>query len=343
MNVTAPSPTAVPPARWKIIVAFALIYVSWGTTYLAIGKGVEVFPPALFGGTRLFTAGLILLAYQAFSGRSLRMRRLPFFWTVLVGMLLFVGGNGLITVGEMFVPSGVASVLVATTPLFIACLEMFWPRGERLTLAGWIGVLAGLVGVAILLAPGLQNPDAVFQGGGPLLVLASSFAWALGSFTVRHLKLPVDHLLAAGYQLAFGGGMLVIIGLALGEQHAIHPASFNLQGVGAFFHLLIVGSLIGFVAYNWLLGHVSATVVGTYAYVNPVVAILVGWLLNDEKITIWIVGGMIIILAGVALVRGIGVRHVGTEPHTRIADEETVSAIAWEEDVPAELSPHQND
>lgn len=342
MPATAHLPSAVPPARWKILLAFALIYVSWGTTYLAIGKGVEVFPPALFGGCRLASAGLILLAYMACSGRSLRMHWIPFLWTVLIGILLFVGGNGLITVGEMFVPSGVASVLVATTPLFIAGLEMCWPRGERLTLAGWIGVLAGLVGVALLLAPGLQNPDAVFQGGGPLLVLGSSFAWAVGSFIVRHLKLPVDHLLAAGYQLAFGGAVLILIGIALGEQHEIHASSFNLQGVGAFFHLLIVGSLIGFVAYNWLLGHVSATVVGTYAYVNPVVAILVGWLLNGEEITVWILGGMIVILAGVALVRGIGVRHTNTGSHTRVADEETVSAIAWEEDVPAELSQKEN-
>jgi drug/metabolite transporter (DMT)-like permease len=256
----------------------------------------------------------------------------------VIGILLFVGGNGLITVGEMFVPSGVASVLVATTPLFIACLEMCWPRGERLTLAGWIGVLAGLVGVALLLAPGLRNPEEAFQGGGPLLVLGSSFAWAMGSFIVRHLKLPVDHLLAAGYQLACGGTVLVLIGLALGEHREIHASSFNLQGVGAFLHLLIVGSLIGFVAYNWLLGHVSATAVSTYAYVNPVVAILVGWLLNGEEITAWILGGMVVILAGVALVRGIGVRHVGPGSHTRIADEQTVSAIAWEEDVPEELS-----
>jgi drug/metabolite transporter (DMT)-like permease len=336
MNRLANSPAEAPPARWKIIVAFALVYVSWGTTYLAIGKGVEVFPPALFGGTRLATAGLILLAYQALRGRSLRMSRTQFCWTLLIGSLLFVGGNGLLSVGEMFVPSGLASVLVATTPLVIACLEMCWPHGERLTLAGWAGVLAGLVGVALLLAPGLESSGDFFHGGGPLLVLGSSFCWAVGSFVVRHLKLPVDHLLTASYQLTFGGAVLVIIGFSVGENRSIHVSSFNLQGVGAFFHLLIVGSLIGFVAYNWLLGHVSAPAVGTYAYVNPAVAILVGWLFNGEEITIWIVGGMLVILAGVALVRSIGVRDKNTDPGTRIADEETVSAFAWEEDVSAQ-------
>jgi drug/metabolite transporter (DMT)-like permease len=329
----------LPPARWKTIVAFALVYVSWGTTYLAIGRGVAVFPPALFGGARLATAGLILLTYIAACRRSLRMPWRHLAWTGLIGALLFVGGNGLLTVGEMFVPSGVASVLVAVTPLFIAGLEMCWPHGERLTMAGWAGVLAGLVGVSLLLVPCLRDPAQLFQGGGPLLLLGSSFCWAVGSFIVRHLKMPIDHLLAAGYQMVLGGMALAIIGLAIGEHRSIHVSSFNAQGVGAFFYLLIVGSLIGFVAYNWLLGHVSATGVGTYAYVNPVVAILAGWLLNDEEITIWIIGGMLVILAGVALVRGIGVRNRSTGPTTRIADEETVSALAWEEDVPAVMAP----
>ncbi len=335
MNNAAHLPGAVPPARWKILLAFALVYTSWGTTYLAIGKGVEVFPPALFGGARLALAGFLVLGYQVACRRSLRMPIRHFAWTMLIGTLMFVGGNGLLTFAEIYVPSGVASVLVATTPLFIACLEMFWPQGERLTLSGWIGMFAGLLGVLILLVPGMQNPGAFFQGGGPLLLLGSSISWAIGSFIVRHRKLPVDHLLAAGYQMAVGGLLLALIGFGLGELGSISADSFNLQGVGAFCYLLVVGSLIGFVAYNWLLGHVSAPVVGTYAYVNPVVAILVGWLLNGEAITIWIVGGMVVILAGVALVRGIGIRRTGAVTTTRIADEETVSAVAWEESLPA--------
>jgi drug/metabolite transporter (DMT)-like permease len=335
MNNAAHLPGAAPPARWKILLAFALVYTSWGTTYLAIGKGVEVFPPALFGGARLALAGLLLLGYLVACRRSLRMPLQHFAWTMLIGALMFVGGNGLLTYAEIYVPSGVASVLVATTPLFIACLEMFWPHGERLTLAGWVGMFAGLMGVLILLVPGIQNPGDFFQGGGPLLLLGSSFSWAIGSFIVRHRKMPVDHLLAAAYQMAIGGLILVVIGLGLGEVSSIHANSFNVQGIGAFCYLLVVGSLIGFVAYNWLLGHVSAPVVGTYAYVNPVVAILVGWLLNGEAITIWIVGGMVVILAGVALVRGVGIRRAGEAAATRIADEETVSAIAWEEDLPA--------
>src|SRR5207253_1955439 len=147
-----------PPARWSVIVAFVLVYLSWGTTYLAIKKGVEVFPPALFGGARIILAGLILVAYLAVRRQSLWMPLRDLLWTALVGVLLFVGGNGLITVGEKFVASGVASVLAATTPLWMSLLEMLWPWGERLRARGWLGLLVGLAGVLLLLAPRLQRP-----------------------------------------------------------------------------------------------------------------------------------------------------------------------------------------
>src|SRR5207247_278809 len=149
---------------------------SWGTTFLAIRKGVEVFPPALFGGLRVTLAGLILLTYLTLCRQSLRMPWRSFLWTALVGILLFVGGNGLITVGEKYVPSGVASVLVATTPLWMALLELLWPWGERLSARGWVGLFVGLGGVLVLLAPRLQGPVNLLQDIGPFLVLGSSLA-----------------------------------------------------------------------------------------------------------------------------------------------------------------------
>src|SRR5437660_4523658 len=139
------------PARWAVILAFALIYLSWGTTYLAIQKGVEAFPPALFGGVRVASAGLILLLYMALCGQSLRIPLRHFLWAAGVGVLFFVGGNGLITYAEKTVPSGVTSVLAATSPLFMALLEVLWPWGERLNWRGWLGLLAGLGGVVLLL------------------------------------------------------------------------------------------------------------------------------------------------------------------------------------------------
>ena len=310
------------PARWSVVLALALVYLSWGTTFLAIKKGVEVFPPALFGGTRIALAGFILLSYLAIRRQSLRMSLPDFLWTALVGGLMFVGGNGLITFGEKFVASGVASILGATTPLWMALLEMAWPWGERLTVRGWLGLVVGLSGVVLLLASRLQETASVVQDAGPLLVLGSSFSWSMGSFILRYRRLRGNHLSVAAYQMVMGGGALFLIGLLLGEQRELERGRFTPEGVYAFFHLLVFGSLIGFVAYNWLLGKVPVALVGTYAYVNPLIAVLVGRVLNHEPITSWIVGGMAVILAGVALVRDGGVRP-GTVP-----EEESVAKQA---------------
>lgn len=304
------------PARWTVVLAFALVYLSRGTTYLAIKKGVEVFPPALFGGARIALAGSMLLGYLALRRQPMRMPLRDFLWTALVGVLLFVGGNGLITVGEKYVASGVASVLVATTPLWMALLELLWPWGERLSPRGWLGLFLGLAGVLLLLAPRLQQPANLLEDAGPLLVLGSSFAWSIGSFILRYRRLRGGHLTVAAYQMLIGGFGLLVIGFAVGEARDLDLQQFTPQGTYAFFHLLVFGSLIGFVAYNWLLGHVSAALAGTYAYVNPLVAIVVGRLLDQEPITGWILSGMVVILMGVALVRGGGVRP-GTQERKR--------------------------
>lgn len=291
------------PPVWMLVLAFALIYLSWGTTYLAIRKGVETLPPCLFGGVRVLLAGLVLLGFLRLGGVSLRLSRRDFFWTAVVGLLMFVGGNGLITLGEIYVASGVASVLVATTPLGIACAELLLPAGERLRAVGWLGLLLGLGGVLLLLAPRVSTPESVFQDFGPLLILGSSLAWSVGSVLLRHKRANASPLAAAAYQMVVGGGSLTVIGLLAGEAGRLTPEQLTLSAVTAFFYLLVVGSLVGFVAFNWLLRHVSAALVGTYAYVNPIVAIAVGWLLNDEAVTGWTLGGMVVILSGVALVR----------------------------------------
>ncbi len=292
------------PERWKVVLAFSLVYVAWGTTYLAIRKGVEVFPPGLFGGARIGLAGLALLSYLALRRQPLRMPLREFLWTGALGLLFFAGGNGFVTFGERSVVSGVASVLVATTPLWMALLETAWPWGERLRLRGWLGLFVGLAGVIVLLGPSLRHPADLWQDAGPLLVLASAMCWSLGSCVLHHRRLAVPHLAAAGYQMLVGGSGLFLAGLLLGEAPELARVRCTPVAVYAFFHLLVVGSLIGFVAYNWLLGHVSPTLAGTYAYVNPAIAILAGWLLNSEPLTLSILGGMGIILAGVALVRG---------------------------------------
>jgi drug/metabolite transporter (DMT)-like permease len=298
------------PALWAIILAFACLYTAWGTTYLAIREGVKTLPPALFGGTRLAAAGLVLLAFLAVRGQRLRLARRELFDAAIVGVCLFVVGNGLITFAEKSVPSIITAVLVATTPIWFALLEALWPWGERLTVRGWLGLALGLGGVLVLMAPELMRIDHFFEDLGPLLILTSAISWAVGSFILRHRKRSHrgSHLLSAAYQMLIGGTLLTLVGLAAGETRDVTPAIFTPTAVFSFFYLLVVGSLVGFVAYNYLLGHVSGALVGTYAYVNPVVAILVGWQLGHEELSPWILGGVAVILAGVALVRIGGVR-----------------------------------
>jgi drug/metabolite transporter (DMT)-like permease len=303
------------PATWKLVLAFSLLYASWGTTYFAIRTGVHTakLPPALFGGVRVCLAGLILLGFLAWRKEKIRMPWREFLWVVICGLLMFVGGNALITFAMENVPSGVTAVLTAATPLWVAVLEMAWPRGDSLSTRGWCGLLTGMGGVMILLWPKPEDLAQLFQQAGPLWILASSGFWALGSLVIRHRRQTGSHLASAAYQMIVGGLVTSILGVAIGEVSQLTPDRLTWAGAFSFFYLLIVGSLIGFVAFNWLLGQVSATMVGTYAYVNPMIAILVGWILGGEDLTVQILAGIVVILVGVTLVRRGGVINPKSE------------------------------
>lgn len=310
MNPTSSRFAHPPAARWAVALAFTLVYLSWGTTYLAIREGVHTYqlPPCLFGGLRYCLAGFLVLLYLRLRGESLSLPRGELAAASLAALLLFVGGNGFISVAMDSVPSSVAAVLVASTPLWMALMETFWPRGERLTGSGWLGLAIGMGGILTIWGPKLENPRALFENAGPFLILCSTLSWASGSLVLRHRKKTRNHLAAAAYQMVLGGSVLTLVGLSLGEGQRLTPDKFTAGAVVSFVYLLIVGSLVGFIAFNWLLGHVSAALVGTYAYVNPLVAILVGWLIGGEELTAPILGGMVIILIGVALVRGVGAK-----------------------------------
>jgi len=287
-----------------LILAFGLVYVCWGTTYLALKKGVqeERWPPALFGGVRIGIAGLLLLGCQALRGQPLVLPapdRLP---VLVCSLLLFVGGNGLITVAARTLDSGMCAVLAATTPLWVGLFELLWPRGDRLSWRGWLGLVVGLVGVLVLCVPQLQASSSFTADVGMLAVLGSAACWALGSLVGRHHRVRCSHLTAAGYQMFLGGGSLALVGLACGELQRL-PDHISATFVAAFAWLLVAGSLVGYVAYNWLLAHVSVAQLGTYAYVNPAIAVVIG-ILDGEAATAWLFAAIAVILVGVALVRG---------------------------------------
>jgi drug/metabolite transporter (DMT)-like permease len=304
MTAAAPVVPDRRPAPWALILAFGLVYVCWGTTYLALKKGVreEQWPPGLFSGVRLGLAGLILLVWQALRGQPLLLPARDRLQVAFCAVLLFVAGNGLLTVAGQTLDSGLCAVLAATTPLWAGLFELCWPQGDRLSGRGWLGLALGLAGVSILCVPQLQASTNIAPVFGILCMLGSASCWALGSLVGRHRRLSCSHWTAAGYQLFLGGTALALIGIACGELQRM-PGHVTLKAAGAFAWLLIVGSLVGYVAFNWLLAHVSVTQVGTYAYVNPVIAVIIG-ILDYEEPTVWLFAAMAVILVGIAFVRG---------------------------------------
>ncbi len=292
------------PAPLSIALAFAAIYLSWGTTYLAskIALMYEHYPPALFGGVRLTCAGLILLGVQLARGVPLRVPVRVFGQLLLMSWCLFLTANWLMNWGQTHVPSGVAAVIGASTPLWMGVLGMFWPGAERLHPRGWVGLVVGMLGVLTLFVPRLLNTDSSISTFHPFLIVGSCIFWSIGSLYSRQVSLRLPHLTSAGYQMLLGGGCQVVLGVCLGEVQQL-PGQVTLRAAGCFLYLLVFGSLVGFVAFNWLLGHVSAAKVGTYAYVNPIIAVLVGRAIDDEPLTAWLVAGIAIILVGVYLVR----------------------------------------
>jgi drug/metabolite transporter (DMT)-like permease len=293
------------PSSLALVIGFALVYFSWGTTYLPTRIAVhgEHMPPLLFGGSRVFCGGMLLLLYQLVSGARVRLRTSELAKLMLASGLLFVCGAGLMNAASATVTSGMCAVLAATTPLWLGLFAMLWPHGERLTPRGWLGLFVGLTGVLILLAPELAAPGQFAEHIGIIFALGSAVSWAVGSLILRHLRLATAHLTAAAYQMIFGGVGLTFVGILLGEPRR-WPEQMSPAAIQAFLYLLLFGSLIGFVAFNWLLAHVAAAKVGTYAYVNPVIAVLVGTVVGKEEFSLPLVLGIYIILLGVFLVRG---------------------------------------
>jgi drug/metabolite transporter (DMT)-like permease len=297
----------VPPAPWRIWSALGLVYVFWGSTYLAIAYVVDTLPAFLSASLRFAVAGLILLAFLLVRrGRTaLRATRLQLAWALGVGALLLLGGNGLVTLAEQReLPSGLAALLIAAVPLWVVLLRA--SAGDRPAGRTLLGVAIGFLGVAVLLLPGAR-PEGVALGAAAMVVLAGVL-WSVGSFVATKVELPPDALLTAVVQMAGGSLTLAVAGLVRGET--VDPATFSTTSVLAWGYLVVFGSLVAFTAYSWLLGVAPVSKVSTYAYVNPVVAVLLGAVIAGERITApTVVGGAITVLAVAVVVSEEGRRR----------------------------------
>jgi drug/metabolite transporter (DMT)-like permease len=270
----------------------ASVYVIWGSTYLAIRVLVRTVPPLYGAGARFVVAGALMLAFLG--RRSLNVNRRELLASAIVGTLLAAGGNGLVTVAEQDVPSGLAAVLVASVPLWIVVYRAAArDRASRSTL---LGVLAGFVGVAILILPG-NRPSGV-PLGPTLVIIGAAASWGFGSFISKSLPLPRDGLVTTGWQMLFGGIVLAVAGAAAGE----HIGTPSGESAWAWAYLVVIGSLVAYTSYTWLLRNAPISQVSTYAYVNPVVAVILGALILNESVGIVTVLGTAVIVASVAAI-----------------------------------------
>ncbi len=301
------APARRPPSTVAVVVALLTVYIVWGSTYLAIAVMIETMPPLLAAGVRFVSAGLIVLALLVAHARlrGVKLERpTAAHWrtAAVVGTLLLLGGNGLVVLSELFIASGVAAVLVATTPIFLAVFDSIvtrrWPSGLVIG-----GIVAGIAGVAVLLVPvgGFGEIDAL----GIVLVLGAEIAWAIGSIYSRYNPMPRSALLGTGMEMLIGGLALVIGGVLLGELGRTDVADFSMRSIVAVIYLIVFGSIAAFTAYTWLLANVPVSTVATYAYVNPIVAVALGAILLSEPITPrTVIASVLIIGAVVAMVSG---------------------------------------
>ena len=286
---------------WKTLSAFAIIYFVWGSTFFAIRVGVHEVPPLLFAAMRFLAAGVILYGWMLARGeRSPTGRQ----WAsvLLLASLIFLVDYGLLFWAEQRVPSGLAAVMMATIPVFIALSEILFLRTQRLTIRLAGALLIGIAGVAVLMSRSLSLGGAPIDRTGALALIIGSIGWSIGSILTRKLPLPSSKVLSSGAQMLAGGILLTIAAAVFGELRNFHPSTVSRAAWFSLLYLIIAGSIIGFTAYVWLIHHESPTKVGTYAYVNPVVAVLLGYLLGGETLGLRTVLGTLFVLVSVLLI-----------------------------------------
>jgi drug/metabolite transporter (DMT)-like permease len=286
---------------WKTWLAFAIIYFVWGATFLAIRVGVQEVPPFLFAAMRFAVAGLILYGWMAARGEPSPTRRQ---WSsaALLAVMIFVFDYGLLFWAEQRVPSGLAAVMLAMIPAFMALSEIIFLRTQRLTLRLALALLIGTGGVAVLVSRSLNLGGEPIDRLGAMALMVAAMSWSIASAFARKLPLPPSKVMSSGAQMLLGGVFLALAAALLGELQGFHPATVSWKTWLALLYLIVPGSIIAFTAYVWLIHRESPTKVGTYAYVNPVVAVLLGYLVAGEGLGLRTVLGTGLVLISVVLI-----------------------------------------
>ena len=291
---------AKPPRAAAVAAAFAVVYVVWGSTYLAIRFGVETIPPFLMAGTRHLTAGLLLYGWLRMRGGAKPEWR---HWksAAVIGGLLLLGGNGLVTWAEQRVPSGLAALIVSSVPIWMAVFEGIEKKTRPSGLVIF-GLLTGVAGIALLVVPGRFGGNGHVDPLGAAALLTAALSWSFGSVYSRRAALPSSTLTATAMEMIAGGTLLWVVGLILGEGGRIHLSAISARSALSLAYLVIFGSLLGFSAYIWILKVSTPARVSTYAYVNPIVAVLLGAAIAGEAITTRILVAALVIVSAVALI-----------------------------------------
>jgi drug/metabolite transporter (DMT)-like permease len=315
-TVPSPAPSTVRPRLALVIAALGVLYLVWGSTYLGIRIAIDTIPPLLMASVRFAVAGVVLYVWAVRQGdtRGDRPGRKQWVASAVVGVLLLAGGNGGVTWGEQFVPTGIAALLIASVPIWIVVFAHF-TGDDRITWPVAVGLLIGIVGVGILVQPAGVSAAYLL---GSLVILGAAFAWAAGSVYARRAPLPRRPLVATGMEMIGGGIALLVLSAVTGELSRVHPERISWQSLVALLYLTVFGSLLAFSSYVWLLRHTRAAVAGTYAFVNPAVAVLLGWGFLGEALTSRVlVAGAVIILAVVVVMSAPALRQPSSWPLLR--------------------------
>lgn len=291
----------IPPSRSALLLAYAAIYLIWGSTYLAIRVAVESIPPFLMAGARFLIAGTILFTWLKLRGAAWPSAR-QWRTNTLIGTFLLLGGNGSVVWAEQYVPSGLTALLIGIGPLFIVLTEWAWPGGTRPGATTMVALLLGFAGVTWLAAPWENSSHGGLHLGGVAAILLGCVFWGVGSIYSRHAKHGADPFLASSLQMLGGGATLLVAALVHGDFSALHFSAIPPRAWGAFAYLIGLGSLVGFSTFVWLMRHSPPARVATYAYINPIVAVFLGWLLLSEPIGPRTLVASAIIIAAVAII-----------------------------------------